>query len=1044
MNPHVRRTFPTTAPRRRRLRPRALAAIVCSTFVVLAALVPATATVASAAGRKPAEVVLTGRTSKLSPRLQNLRQPQVMALSGAARSQAMGLVGTGAGSLMERPGGRIVVQIRFTDTSSATLDAVAAAGVTDLSLSAPDGVADGVVSPDALGALAAVPGVASVKEEITPMVGSGRANLAPSAPVGTSVVPPCPTGVVSEGDAQLKANTARTNFSVDGTGVRVGVLSDSFNHLGGAAGDVTAAELPGAANTCGYTTPVTVQADAGSGEDEGRAMAQIVHDLAPGSPLSFATAFNGVADFANQIRNLKTNGASIIVDDVTYFQEPMFQDGIIAKAVDDVVAGGVTYYSSAANNTVTQGGHDVTSYESGAFRSTACPAAINTFEGSAANATCHNFLQGGTDNGDTIVVGNNKTVRFALSYNQPQGGVTTDLDFFLVDGTTGAIVANGADANVTGEDPSEFLGFQNTSGAPRTLRVVVARYTGPGGGDSASPRFKFVTFPNGDTGAITSFQYNVTTGNDIVGPTVIGHNGASRAATVAAVPYNNSAVVEPYSSHGPLKKCWQPTTATAPPYTPPGAAINPCQTKTVDFAATDGGLNNFFPPGSGPPFRFFGTSAAAPHAAAVGALARQKYPCRTPDEILAAQRASAVPMGFGVDVVGSGLVDANAMLGTLSACVSTLFHPLTPARVLDSRPATNVGDFATPWTTGTSRDVIVGGRGGVPANADAVVLNVTVTGTTASSFLTLWPTGQAKPTASSLNWTAGRTIPNVVTVKLGTAGKVSVFNLSGNVDVVIDVAGYYDTNPGDGFTSLPPARVLDSRPATNVGDFATPWTTGTSRDVIVGGRGGVPADADAVVLNVTVTDTSASSFLTLWPTGQTKPTASNLNWTGGLTIPNAVTVKLGTAGKVSVFNLLGNVNVIIDVAGYYKSGTGNPFHALSPTRVLDSRPATQVGIYSTPWGGATTRTVAVGGLAGVPTNADSVVLNTTVTNTTGSSFLTLFPAGAVRPTASNLNWAPGLTIPNAVTVKLGTAGALSVYNLSGNVDVITDVAGWFG
>ena len=90
----------------------------------------------------------------------------------------------------------------------------------------------------------------------------------------------------------------------------------------------------------------------------------------------------------------------------------------------------------------------------------------------------------------------------------------------------------------------------------------------------------------------------------------------------------------------------------------------------------------------------------------------------------------------------------------------------------------------------------------------------------------------------------------------------------------------------------------------------------------------------------------------------------------------------------------------------------------------------------------------IAGLANVPSNADAVVVNTTVTNTTGSSFLTVWPAGVGQPTASNLNWTPGITIPNAVTVKLGAgggnAGKVSVFNLSGNVDVITDVAGWFG
>jgi len=339
----------------------------------------------------------------------------------------------------------------------------------------------------------------------------------------------------------------------------------------------------------------------------------------------------------------------------------------------------------------------------------------------------------------------------------------------------------------------------------------------------------------------------------------------------------------------------------------------------------------------------------------------------------------------------------------------------------------------------------VGGVSGVPASADAVVLNVTVTETTASSFLTIWPAGQTRPTVSSLNWTQGRTIPNAVTVKLGAGGKISIFNLFGKVDVIADVAGYYDSISVDGFTSLPPTRVLDSRVATNVGDYASPWMTGTTRDVAVGGRGGVPEGADAVVLNVTATDTTGSSFLTVWPAGEpTRPTASSLNWRPGRTIPNAVTVKLGAGGKISIFNLSGKVDVVIDVAGYYQAGTGNGFHPVDPVRVLDSRPDTQVGPYSSPWAFGTTRDVTVGGLLTVPIGADAAVLNVTATDTTGSSFLTVWPAGQPRPTASSLNWTPGVTIPNAVTGKLGTAGKISVYNLSGTVDVVVDVSGWFG
>ena len=124
-----------------------------------------------------------------------------------------------------------------------------------------------------------------------------------------------------------------------------------------------------------------------------------------------------------------------------------------------------------------------------------------------------------------------------------------------------------------------------------------------------------------------------------------------------------------------------------------------------------------------------------------------------------------------------------------------------------------------------------------------------------------------------------------------------------------------------------------------------------------------------------------------------------------------------------MFNLSGNADVIIDVAGYYEGGTGKSFHPLARGRVLDLAPAAVAGgPYATPWTGGLERDVSVGGLAGVPSDAEAVVLNVTVTATTGSSFLTIWPAGVAQPTASSLNWTPGVTIPNAVTVKVGTGG----------------------
>jgi hypothetical protein len=157
-----------------------------------------------------------------------------------------------------------------------------------------------------------------------------------------------------------------------------------------------------------------------------------------------------------------------------------------------------------------------------------------------------------------------------------------------------------------------------------------------------------------------------------------------------------------------------------------------------------------------------------------------------------------------------------------------------------------------------------------------------------------------------------------VTVKLGTAGALSVFNAAGNTNVVIDVAGYFKTGSGKAFYPLEPTRILDSRPSSQVGVYATAWAAGATREVSVAGSlGGFPATGTSVVLNVTVTDTTASSYLTVWATGQARPTTSSLNWSAGATIPNAVTAKLGVGGAVSMVNAVGSANIVVDVAGYY-------------------------------------------------------------------------------------------------------------------------------
>jgi hypothetical protein len=212
----------------------------------------------------------------------------------------------------------------------------------------------------------------------------------------------------------------------------------------------------------------------------------------------------------------------------------------------------------------------------------------------------------------------------------------------------------------------------------------------------------------------------------------------------------------------------------------------------------------------------------------------------------------------------------------------------------------------------------------------------------------------------------------------------------------------------------------------------------------------VPTGATAVVANVTVTNPTAQSSLTVYPAGATQPLASNLNFNAGETVPNRVIIPLSAGGALNIYNAAGATDVIVDVTGYYSSSSTGLYEALSPARICDTRPTPQSGITdacttNTLGAGANpeTITVQVAGNAGVPTGAAAVVANVTVTNTTAQSYLTVYPAGATQPLASDLNWTAGVTVPNLVIAKLGATGTLNVFNAAGSTDVIIDVTGWF-
>lgn len=369
------------------------------------------------------------------------------------------------------------------------------------------------------------------------------------------------------------------------------------------------------------------------------------------------------------------------------------------------------------------------------------------------------------------------------------------------------------------------------------------------------------------------------------------------------------------------------------------------------------------------------------------------------------------------------------------------FTGVTPKRVLDTRNGTG-GVPVGKVGAGATLDVTIAGAAGspVPANATAVVLNLTVTGPTSGTFITAFPAGSARPTAANLVVVPGQTVPNLVTVKVGTGGAVSLFNALGSTHLIADVFGYYTVVGGQGFTPLAPSRILDSRGA--LGGFGGAVGPNQSKTLQVTGAGKpVPAGASAVVMNVTATQGTAGTYLTAYPAGGAVPTAANLNVAPNQTISNLVTAPLNGSGQVAIYNNLGSQHVIADVVGYYSAGSTARFVPVEPARALDSR----IGLATSPspWAAGTFRDLQLAGQAGVAPNASAVVMNVTATEATAGTYLTVYPSDTALPSAASLLVGPGATVPNLVAVKLSATGTVRIYNQLGTVQVVADVAGYF-
>jgi hypothetical protein len=444
--------------------------------------------------------------------------------------------------------------------------------------------------------------------------------------------------VTSQADFVMEADRERATSPglYDGTGQRVGVISNSYNHLGGASTGIANGDLPAAGVT------VIQDSNQSTDTDEGRAMLELVHDVAPGSPLAFATANGGEGNFASNIAKLADpaqGNCKVIVDDAFYFAEPMFQDGVVAQAIDTAVTTrGVNYFSSAGNSAAL------------AYESTAFTTAADTI---GPGGNFYDFdTGGGTDTRQQITVPANAKVFLTLQWDDPfytASGVDTDLDLYLVNGS-GTTVAASTSSNLSSQTPVEVITFTNGNTA-QTLNVAIRKVAGPNPG-----RIKYVNY---GTSSVTIDQF--ATNSATLNP----HAAATNGQGVAAAPYFWQDSPESFTSKGGATILFVKF----------GVPIVAQTRSSPQITTVDGTNNSFF--GSdlsieadGKP-NFFGTSAAAPHAAAVAALVRQANPGFTPAQVYSRMQSTADDItvsGAGFDsLTGFGLVNAfDAVYPTVS------------------------------------------------------------------------------------------------------------------------------------------------------------------------------------------------------------------------------------------------------------------------------------------------------------------------------------------------------------------------------------------
>jgi Subtilase family len=590
----------------------------------------------------------------------------------------------------------------------------------------------------------------------------------------------------TEGDVAHAAATARTVYGIDGTGVRVGILSTGVDTLAArqATGDLppTCATPPGTGSCVKVVVP---QCDAPPcGYDDGTAMMEIIHDLAPKAQLYFAGTDPNAAEeeFAANILTLRnTYGCDVIVDDVTFFAEGAFQDGPIAQAVSAVKNAGALYFSSAGNAGRYDAGTSGT-WESDFLNSGTRIAAISDYYGGDLPIHSFNGLTGASAaNSDQLKA--DADFAITLKWSDPLGAATNDYDIFILDSGLTQIWDGSVDDQGITREPYEEMGFGFTN-----ERIVVVRF-----GHVVTPGQPAV--PGG--GAARALRLDTNWGQLYLATprATFGHNAGEAAVTVAAASVTTAGggaftggsanPVENFSSDGRRRLF----------YNPNGTAITPGNVlfgtgggrdvQKPDITAAD--CVTTTTPGFTP---FCGTSAAAAHAAGIAALLKSAPNHPGGGQVLAALMTTALdvtPVTGWDRNSGVGIVMANAAAAAMTTLPALDFYTASPCRVVDTRQSGGALSCGTPRAI-----TMVGGTCDVPTGAKAVSVNVTVTEASATGNLKVYAADAPAPSASTLNYVAGVNRANNAVSPLNASGQMAVLcSPAGTAHVIVDVNGYF-------------------------------------------------------------------------------------------------------------------------------------------------------------------------------------------------------------------------------------------------------------